>query len=623
MTQATANTATTPPAKSGLPTAILLLATLGVAMSQTIVLAALPVFGRQMHVDATAATWLLTVFMLASAVATPIAGRLGDLHGHRRVMVAGLLVLAAGSLVAGISDLTGWFPGLLLGRALQGCSGGVFPVVFGLARASLPQAKLHGVVAALSAMFGVGGALGMVAAGPLVDLAGTSALFWLGLIIAVIALLGAPLLQDDRPQHQPGERTRLDLGGAILLAGTVVTLLLGISQGRTWGWSSAATLGMFAAAIVCGIVFVIVERRVSAPIVHLDLLVRPALAGTNIATVVISVGMFAAVTLIPQFAQTPTATGYGLGYTATQTGLVFIPTAALMVIAAPLATRIAARTSSKVAFLIGSALACAALLLFGLVHQHAWEFFVAAGVLGLAYGLVFASLGGLVVGAVEHSQTGAATGLNTILRTLGGALGAQLAAVIVTGSIPDDGTAPTVNGYTIAFLVSAAVALVALVAATTIRSQHRHPEPNTATAPVETGSIVVGVDGSPSSIAALREAHRLSASLSTPLKVMTVWHVPASADAYEFGTDEMDDETTEARNVQQRAMQEAFGEQQPTDYESIVTEGDSAAILIDESEAASMLVVGSRGHGGVAGLLLGSVSSACAEHAKCPVLVVH
>ncbi|MBN9741338.1 hypothetical protein DMP23_09485 [Amycolatopsis sp. A1MSW2902] len=166
--------------KSGLPAAILLLATLGVAMSQTIVLAAVPVFGRQLHVDASTATWLLTIFMKPSAVATTIAGRLGDLHGHRRVMVTGLLVLAAGSLVAGVSDLAGWFPGLLIGCALQGCPGGVFPVVFGLARASLPTAKLHGVVAALSAMFGVGGALGMVVAGLLFDLAGTSTLFWLG-----------------------------------------------------------------------------------------------------------------------------------------------------------------------------------------------------------------------------------------------------------------------------------------------------------------------------------------------------------------------------------------------------------------------------------------------------------
>lgn len=260
-----------PSRRGRLAVLVLLLAALSVAMAQTIVVAALPVFSRHDAVSATTATWLLTIFMLASAVVTPIAGRLGDLHGHKRVMVAGLLVLCLGSIIAAISDLAGWLPGLLLGRALQGCSGGVFPVVFGLARGFLSPQRLHNVVAALSAMFGVGGALGMVVAGPLVDLAGTPWLFWISLIMAGVCLVGVPRLAEDQPRRALGERNRLDLSGSVLL----------------------------------GVTFVLIEARASSPIIDLRLLIQPALAGTNVATVVISVGMFAAVTLVPSLLRLP------------------------------------------------------------------------------------------------------------------------------------------------------------------------------------------------------------------------------------------------------------------------------------------------------------------------------
>ncbi|MFT4081909.1 MAG: MFS transporter [Nocardioides sp.] len=478
------------PPVAGVP--VLLLAALSVAVSQTIVVAALPVFSRTDGVSATTATWLLTIFMLASAVMTPIAGRLGDLHGHRRVMVAGLLLLGTGSVVAAIGDLTGWFPGLLLGRVLQGCSGGVFPAVFGLARGSLSPRRLHGVVAALSATFGIGGALGMVVAGPLVDLVGTSWLFWISLLMAGACLAGTPLLTEDSHRRSSGEHDRLDVGGAVLLATTLVALLLGISQGRTWGWVSPATVTAFATAVVLGVIFVLAEARATAPMIDLGLLVRPALAGTNLATVVISIGMFAAVTLIPRFAQA--TSGYGFGYTPTQTGLMLVPTAALMVVAAPAATRLSRATSSRTTFQIGALLACLALVVFALANAHAWEFYLGGAVLGIAYGLAFASLGGLVVGAVSHEQTGAATGINTILRTLGGALGAQLAAVILVGSAGAD-QVPTRGGYVLAFLVSAAVALVALATAAAIGHHPLATASSPSATPVPGSSTGDGVDG--------------------------------------------------------------------------------------------------------------------------------
>lgn len=448
--------------------AVLLLAAFGVALAQTIVLAALAVFARELDVAATAATWLLTAFMLASAVATPVAGRAGDLFGHRRVIVAGLVLLLAGSLVAAVSMELGSYAGIVAGRVLQGLSGGVFPCAFGLARQRIPAERLGGVVAALSAMFGVGGALGMVIAGPLVDAAGLAVLFWLVAGIALPTLVGVARLggaDASAAPVAPAATTppagRVDMAGAALLAGALVALLLAISQGRAWGWASPAVLALFGAAVVFAAAFALVERRITEPLVDLRLLTGRRLLTTNLATLVVGTGMFAAVTLLPLFVQTPTALGYGFGYSPAQTGLLMAPIAVCMLLAAPLATRLTRTMGAKATFRAGAILAAVALGGLGLLHEHLAELLLWCACIGLAYGLAFASLGGLVVGAVDRQQTGAATGINTILRTVGGALGAVLAAVITTSSAPAPGRPPAEAGYTTAFVVSGAIALCA------------------------------------------------------------------------------------------------------------------------------------------------------------------
>lgn len=431
-------------------------AALGVATAQTIVVAVLPVLGLRLGVPADAATWLLTGFMLAAAVATPVAGRLGDLHGYRRVLLASLGLLVAGSVLAAAADQVGSFAGLLTGRVVQGLSAGVFPVAFGMARRTVPAGRLAGVVAGLSAMFGLGGALGMVVAGPLVDVLGSASLHWLCAGLGLVALAGA-LVVGEPEERAAGS---LDAGGAVLLSAVLVAVLLVVSQGRTWGWGSAATLGTAAAAIGSATAFVLVELRVPAPTVDLRLLRRRAVATANLATLVVSIGMFAAVTLIPRFAQAPPTAGYGFGATAAGVGLLIAPMAAIMVIAAPLGARLTARVGGRTTFQVGAVLAAAALVGLAVAHHAAWELATAGAVLGLAYGLAFAALGTLVVGAVRPEETGAATGINTILRTVGGAVGAQVAVVIIT---PAAGR-PTEGGFTAAFLVAAGAALLSVLA---------------------------------------------------------------------------------------------------------------------------------------------------------------
>jgi EmrB/QacA subfamily drug resistance transporter len=448
-----------PAVRRGLVPAIFA-AALAAALAQTIVLGALPVFRRDLGVSQTEVAWVLTAFMLASGVTTPIFGRLGDMLGYRRVLVGCLLIFAAGTVVAALGAQAGDYRVLLAGRVVQGLSGGVFPLAFGIVRSAVPASRIPAVIGVLSAMIGIGGAIGMVAAGPIVDHLGTAWLFWATLGLVLVALAGTPLLPATRPTRHGG----LDVVGAVLLSGALVALLLGISRGKAWGWGSPPVAGLFAASAVVSAVFVAVELRREHPLVDLRMMRRRSLAATNLATVVVGAAMFGAITLVPQYVQTPSSAGYGFDATTTGAGLVMIPVAVMMLIASPLSSRLAARAGPRVPFQTGAALAVGAYVLLCLAHGRLVDFYLAGVVVGTAYGLAFASIGNLVAEAVERHQTGVATGVNTILRTIGGAVGAQIGAAVLAGSGTAAHPLPTEAGYTTAFAIFALVALAALAA---------------------------------------------------------------------------------------------------------------------------------------------------------------
>lgn len=428
----------------------LMIAAFAASLGQAIVLSALPVLGRELNAPATEVAWVLTAFMLASAVSTPIAGRLGDLFGYRRVLFGCLACLAVGSLVAAVGTATGELGVLVVGRAVQGVSGGVFPLAFGIVRATVPLPRIPGVIALLSAMFGIGGALGLVVAGVLVDGLGTAWLSWSILVLAVVALLTATVL----PSTPPPGTGRVDLVGAALLSGALVCLLLAISQGRAWGWAPATALGALAAVLLA--VFTVSGLRRPDPLVDIRLLRRKALATTNIATLVVGAAMFGGITLVPQYLQN--------SYSATEVGLMMLPVAAVMLVASPLTPRIS-RRHPRLPLQLGAASAAVAYGILAAGRDHLWQFYLVEVLIGAGYGLAFASVGNLVVNAVEPRDTGVATGVNTITRTVGGAVGAQLSASILSRS-----------GYGTAFATFALVAVAALATAFVIPSAPRTQE---------------------------------------------------------------------------------------------------------------------------------------------------
>jgi MFS family permease len=366
-----------------------------------------------------------------------------------------LVGFGIGSLVAALSHSIGL---LIAGRAIQGCAGAVFPLAFGIIRDEFPPGQVAQGIGLISATFGIGGGVGLVAAGVVVDHMSYEWIFWIALILTAIAVVCTLLFVPESPVKVP---SKIDWVGAGLMSAGLAALLLAISEGPTWGWGSARVFALFAGAVVALVTWARYELRVLAPLVDMRMMRRRGVWTTNLATLFIGFGMFGSFILIPQFVQAPPGAGYGFNATVTEAGLILLPSTAVMLFAGPFAGWLGTRLGSRLPMLLGCLLAAAAFALIGLAHAHRWELYIGTALMGAGIGFAFAAMANLIVEAVDATETGVATGMNTIMRTIGGALGGQLSATIVSAHVIAGTHIAREGGYTAAFLLSAVVLLLA------------------------------------------------------------------------------------------------------------------------------------------------------------------
>lgn len=439
----------------------LLLAGLAFALSQTVVSPALPELQREFDADPSSAAWILTGYLLAASVATPIVGKLGDLFGRGRVLTVVLIGFAAGSVVCALASSLGV---LVVGRVIQGVGGGIFPLAFGIIRETFPPERVATAIGGISATFGIGGGVGLVLAGLIVEALDASWLFWLGLV----ALPAAFAINRYVPREELRPDTRIDWTGAVLLSVSLATLLYGLSRANAWGWGSPRVLALSLGGLALAGVWAWVETRVSQPLVDMRVLRRRSVLMTNVTAALVGFSMFASFLLIPQLAQTPERVGYGFGSSVTGAGLLMLPSTIVMLFAGPLAGRLATRVSSRLPLILGCGLGSLASALFAVLHGSEWEICVGGAILGAGIGFSFSAMANLVVESVPRDEVGVATGINTIMRTIGGALGAQLVATLLTANTIANTPIPAESAYTDAFIVAAVTAALAMFAALAI-----------------------------------------------------------------------------------------------------------------------------------------------------------
>jgi MFS family permease len=448
---------------------VLALGALDLGLEQSIVLPALPVIAVEQQATPDSVTWLVTGYLLAQAVALPLFARLGDLLGRRRLVVASLTAFAAGSLICAHA---GSLAGLVAGRVVQGVGAAVAVLGVGIIRDHLAPRAMPVAVGVLVAGAGAGYAVGLVVGGWLVDRASVAAIFWFlfgvaaALLLAVIALV---------PRSGSRARGPVDWMGAGVLAAGAATLLLGVSKGNDWGWSSGRTVSLLCLGVGLLVAFCVLELRIAHPLVDVRLMARRTLASANLAALAVGFGLFIAGVTIPQLASLPPATGYGLGLTATETGLLLLPGALAILAFGALGGRLVPVLGPRAVVGIGAACGTLAYAALAVWHDGVTAVAAANGLLGAGVGLSVAAIATLVVTSVEPSATSGSVGVNALIRTIGAALGAQMAAAIVTAAGLVQGLAPEESGFTEAFVLGAAASAAAVLAATLLPSPRREP----------------------------------------------------------------------------------------------------------------------------------------------------
>ncbi len=244
---------------SGVTFVVLATAALVFSLLQSLIIPAIPQLEHTLHTSEGGASWLLTAYLLSAAIATPILGRLGDTTGKEKMMVIVLIALSVGTL---ISALATSLTIMIVGRVIQGAAGAVFPLAFGIIRDEFPPDRVAGAIGVLSAILGLGVGGGILLAGPILEHLSYHWLFWLPLVMALGATVATFIFVPESPVRTGGHINWL---GALLMSGWLVTGLLAVSYGPTWGWHSATVLLLFVATALLLGLWILSESRSRSP----------------------------------------------------------------------------------------------------------------------------------------------------------------------------------------------------------------------------------------------------------------------------------------------------------------------------------------------------------------------
>ncbi len=452
-------------------TAMLVL--LGVAAAdfsiQQTISPALPRIQTEFGASPTSLGWTITGFLLSSVVALALAGPLGDRIGRRRAFVCSLGLFAAGAAISALAESIGV---LIAGRLVQGLGSGMAALALSIVKDQLPRDSVPRAVGILIGAAGLGGVVGTLLTGVLVDEVSLASVFWAQCAFSAVIAVGVWRVVPESPIYA---RTRLDLVAAGLLAIGLAALMLAISQTNAWGWSSARVLGVAALAAILLWAWIARERTSATPLVGLPLMRRRTIWTANVAGFTIALIALVPSVLVPLLAGYPKSTGYGLGLDSTEVALILAPSSVAVLVSGVLGGRLVTAVGARTQALI----ACAALvlsyvLLFVLPTTVA-ALTCAMIPVGIGLGLGFGALISLMLRASSPSEAGVTAGLNSVIRTIGQALGPQVAIAIVVAAPALAPGVPSAEGFDDAFVVGLVAAVAALVATWIVPSASEDP----------------------------------------------------------------------------------------------------------------------------------------------------
>ncbi len=428
------------------------------ALGNSIVNAILPVIADSFGTDLSAVQWVVTTFLLVQSGLLLTFGRLGDLYGHKRVYLAGLVVLVAGSALCGAMPSTAT---LVAARVLQGIGASMLiansPAI--LIQVFPPEQRGKALGIQATAVY-LGLATGAPLGGWLTDLFGWRSVFYVNVPIGMLALLlGLRALKGTtRSERQES----FDLAGAAVYVLGLVALLLALNRGHDWGWTSPLVLGSLVLGVLLLGLFAAIERRIRSPMLDLGLFARRSFTAP-VVSALLNYGSSIATTFLLPFALIQ-----GRGLSPGQAGLVLTCQPLVMALTASLSGALSDRVGSRVPATLGMVVLAVGLLLLSRLGVEApvWLIAAALALVGLGVGLFTSPNNSALMGAVPAQRRGVTSGVLSTARTLGMLLGIGLAGAVyataLAGTGSEDGAA-VVWAANVGLLVASGLALVGAV----------------------------------------------------------------------------------------------------------------------------------------------------------------
>jgi MFS family permease len=432
----------------------LVLATTATAITSSLGAPLVPEVAAEEGVPITDAQWTLTAALLAGAIAVPILGRLGS-HRHRRpVLIAAVAAAVAGTFVAALPL---GFPGILVGRVLQGVALGATPVAIALARDVLPPARQAGALSLLSVSVVVGAGLGYPLAAYFATTWGLPAAYWFGFAVNAVTLLAVvltvPGVRDPLPE-QPVDW----LGAAVLSVGSAA-LLLAVSQAGQWGLAALPVLLVAVAALA---IWGRRSLRIPNPLVDLRLAVRAGVLAPNLIALLAGIGVYILLSLVVVLVQAPVADG-GFAQTSFVAGLLMVPYSVASFSGSRVNLLLVRRLPRELLLPIGCGFYALALVLLALAHDQLWALVVAMLVAGLGSGSTFAAMPALVFQHAAPRESSSAMSANQLLRSFGFSFGSAATAAILGLFVATGAVHPDPVAYTVAAFAAAGLLVAGLV----------------------------------------------------------------------------------------------------------------------------------------------------------------
>ena len=417
------------------------------ALDQTIVSTAMPVIISQLH-GLELYAWVTTAYLLSSTVMVPVWGKLGDLYGRKPVLLAGIALFLLGSWLAGLAGEFGTLPilgggmvQLIVFRAIQGLGGGaLFTTAFAIIADLFPPRERGKFAGLFGGVFGLASAVGPLLGGYFTDhgtvtLAGHTVegwrwVFYLNLPIGLVALF---MVIAKMPKLSHATKGSIDYLGAVLIVASCVPLLLALTfGGQKYPWGSPIMVGLFAMFLICAVLFVIVEKRVKDPIIHMELFANKVFTWANIAGFFSSMSFLSVVAFLPLFMQ------LGQGVQATTSGLSTLPLMIGLIVAATVSGRLVTRTGRYKPFMLtGMVVLLIATFLMSQMSYHTTRLDLGwrMAILGMGLGPLQSLYSVAIQNAVPMNRIGVVTSANQFFRQIGSTVGVAIFGTLLTNDL--------------------------------------------------------------------------------------------------------------------------------------------------------------------------------------------